>query len=118
MTERIYYSDEAKEVAQQRQTAMVTAALAVGALVGAALAWLFGSKQGAQVREQVTDALQEHYEDGRQTASSAIDTMSERSQDMRSMLDKKLNELDKALADVSELRDQLNGKNLKERLTG
>ena len=55
MSQRIYYSDEARRQVQ-RETAMILAiVLALGVSIGTAIAMLFAPKRGEEVREDIVE---------------------------------------------------------------
>jgi gas vesicle protein len=55
MSQRIYYSDEARQQVQ-RETAMILAiVLALGISIGTAIAMLFAPKRGEEVREDIVE---------------------------------------------------------------
>jgi gas vesicle protein len=55
MSQRVYYSDEARRQVQ-RETAMIIAVvLALGVSIGTAIAMLFAPKRGEEVREDIAE---------------------------------------------------------------
>lgn len=58
MPSRIYYSEEAKRTAQQRQIIGGLAMLLLGIAIGAAIALLFAPEEGEEVRKRSDNALE------------------------------------------------------------
>ena len=56
MSQRTYYSEEAKQQAQMKTTFIVAICLALGATIGTAIAMLFAPQSGDETREELTDA--------------------------------------------------------------
>lgn len=69
---RIYYSEEAKQYAQQRQMVQTILAIAIGMAVGGAVALLFAPQSGEKFRRKLAQAIDEGYERGREATDDAI----------------------------------------------
>ncbi|MGJ3240179.1 MAG: YtxH domain-containing protein [Anaerolineae bacterium] len=74
--QRTYYSEEAKENARIKITAIVAICLAVGALIGTAIAALFMPQTGEETREQLGEA-----------GESALDRLQQQVDDLRKRLE-------------------------------
>jgi gas vesicle protein len=72
MPSRIYYSEEAKRVAQQREIVRGLAMLLFGIAIGAAIAFLFAPEEGEDVRKRIGDALEEGYQRGRERTLDVV----------------------------------------------
>ena len=56
MSQRTYYSEEAKQQAQMKTTAVVAICLALGATIGTAIAVLFAPQSGEDTRKELGEA--------------------------------------------------------------
>ncbi len=72
MSQRTYYSEEAKKQAQVKTTAIVAICLALGATIGTAIAVLFAPKSGEETREELGEA-----------SHSALDKLQHQVDDLR-----------------------------------
>lgn len=72
---RIYYSEEAKQIAQQRQMVQVISAVLIGLVVGAGVALLFAPQSGQKLRRQIAQAIDEGYQRGREETGDVIDRL-------------------------------------------
>jgi len=107
MTERIYYSDEAREHAYKERTLLIAAALAMGTAVGAALSWLFMTNRGQEVREQAQAALEEGYRQARETTTEALNQLEGEIPNLRDRVEEQIGKIEKQ---IPEWRKQIDGK--------
>ena len=56
MSQRTYYSEEARQRAQREKTLIVAVFLALGISIGTALAMLFAPRSGNETREEISEA--------------------------------------------------------------
>jgi gas vesicle protein len=69
---RIYYSEEAKQYAQQRQMLQIGLAAVIGLTFGVMVALLFAPQSGKKLRQRIAGALDEGYARGREATDDAI----------------------------------------------
>lgn len=93
MSNRIYYSEEARQQAQQRRTVSAIAFMLLGAGIGAVLAMLFAPEEGQEVRSEISDRVGGRVENGLETANKAIATLEEKYNDLRSYVDETLSKI-------------------------
>ncbi|HOA25526.1 MAG: YtxH domain-containing protein [Aggregatilineales bacterium] len=72
---RIYYSEEARQIAQQRQMVQLTVAVLIALMVGATIALLFAPQSGKKLRRQIAQAIDEGYQRGREETGDLIDRL-------------------------------------------
>lgn len=72
MTDRIYYSKSAENLAKRRQASLILAFLALGVGIGAALALLFAPEEGKRTRELIADALEDGFNRGLEATKGAL----------------------------------------------
>jgi len=63
MASRVYYSDEARNRAQQTRAIIAILSLGAGISIGAILALLFAPEEGTEVRERITEGAQDFRSD-------------------------------------------------------
>jgi gas vesicle protein len=91
MNNRIYYSQEAEQLAiQQRRLALVVFS-AFGLGIGAALALLFAPKKGEETRRVLSNAVSDGVESGREFTQEAINKMEKEIVELRKRLDERIN---------------------------
>ena len=56
MSQRVYYSDEARQRVQRETAIILGIVLALGISIGTAIAMLFAPKRGEEVREDLAEA--------------------------------------------------------------
>jgi len=90
MTDRIYYSSEAEQIAKTRQTVGLLAFLMLGLGVGAATALLFAPQEGERTRKMVADALDEGFRRGREATDDALAQLEEEFPNLRKKVESTL----------------------------
>lgn len=76
MSQRTYYSEEAKQQAQMKTTAIVAICLALGATIGTAIAVLFAPQSGEETRKELGEA-----------SESALEKLQNQVDDLRKRFD-------------------------------
>ena len=76
MSQRTYYSEEAKQQAQLKTTVIVALCLALGATIGTVIAILFAPQSGDATREELGDAT-----------NSALNNLQNQVNDLRKRLE-------------------------------
>lgn len=97
MPSRIYYSEEAKRVAQQRQIVNGLAMMLFGIAVGAAIALLFAPEEGEEMRKRLGSALEEGYLRGRDHTLDAAQQLEDDIPDLRRKVSSALDSLNSPL---------------------
>jgi gas vesicle protein len=87
MSNRVYYSEEAKQQAQQRRTFTAVAFMLLGAGIGAVLAMLFAPEEGQEVRSEISNRVGSQVENGLESANSAIAKLEDKYNDLRAYVD-------------------------------
>lgn len=77
MSQRTYYSDEARQEAQIKNTIIVAVCLALGATIGTVIAMLFAPQSGDETREQLEEA-----------SSSAFNRLQKQVDELRKQVEK------------------------------
>ena len=93
MSERIYYSEQARQKAQQRRTISAIAFMLMGAGIGAVLAMLFAPQEGEEVRSEISNRVGGQVENGLETANHAIASLENKYNDLRSYVDDTLSKI-------------------------
>lgn len=75
--QRTYYSEDAKQRAQAKTTAVVAICLALGATIGTAIAVLFAPQSGDQTRDELASTVDNQLAQGREATDSAIERLQE-----------------------------------------
>ncbi|MEO1166645.1 MAG: YtxH domain-containing protein [Chloroflexota bacterium] len=75
MSQRTYYSEEAKQQAQAKTTAIVAICIALGATIGTVIAVLFAPQNGEETRNQLMNNMDEQMENGRNATDTAIEKL-------------------------------------------
>jgi gas vesicle protein len=89
MSQRTYYSEEARQRAEIRTTVLVALCLVLGAGIGTALAILFAPQSGDKTREELAHTLEDQADKGRKVSEQAV-----------SRLEHQVNELKKRFDDL------------------
>lgn len=84
---RIYYSDEARQYAEQRQMLQLLLAAAIGMAVGGAAALLFAPQSGDKIRRRLAHAIDEGYQRGREATDDAIGELEKEIPGLRERID-------------------------------
>ncbi|MFN8375011.1 MAG: YtxH domain-containing protein [Anaerolineae bacterium] len=84
MNERMYYSREAEQRAQQQRTAMVALVLAMGLGIGALLALLFAPRPGESTRKILGQQVEHAYDNGREVTGTAFESLRKEVERLRS----------------------------------
>ncbi len=87
MTSRIYYSDQAEQIARRREIAAGIALLTLGLGVGATLALLFAPQEGTDTREMLKHAMEDGYDQGRDAARQALKQLRNDAPELRERID-------------------------------
>jgi gas vesicle protein len=90
MSQRTYYSEEARQRAQIRNTVVVAICLALGATIGTAIAMLFAPKSGDETREDIANVFEEQAERGRKASEHAIGQLEKQMNDLRKRVEEKI----------------------------
>ena len=75
MSERIYYSSEAEERANQQRTILALTMLALGLGLGGIFALLFAPSKGEEVCKAISEAASQAYEDSRESTAKTVDSL-------------------------------------------
>ncbi len=82
MSNRIYYSREAEEVANRQRFFVAFVSFTLGMALGTLIMLLFAPKEGEQTRKRISEALEEGFERGRTAAEDAIQNVEKDSPDL------------------------------------
>ena len=95
MSDRIYYSEEAKQQAQRNNLVLVmmVAGLSVG--IGAMISLLFAPQSGNDTREQLSEQMNDTVHKGQKVAKSA-------SKQLRDNTDKAINNLNNRVQQITD----------------
>lgn len=75
MTNRIYYSEEAKTYARRQNILFMMFALGVGLTIGAFLALLFAPAKGENTREEIASTVTGSLASGRNTTQTVLEQL-------------------------------------------
>lgn len=87
MSQRTYYSEEAKQRAEVQATFLVGISLVLGAVIGTIIAMLFAPKSGDKTREDLANTIEEQTERGRKASEKAISQLEHQVNDMKKRFD-------------------------------
>ncbi len=87
MSNRIYYSAQAGQMAKRRGTMEALAFLALGIGVGAAAALLVAPNDGNDMRDLVRNAMEEGYQRGRDAATHTLSQLEGEFPNLRQRVD-------------------------------
>jgi gas vesicle protein len=87
MNDRIYYSREAEIQAQRDRNVAMLAVLVIGVTIGTALALLFAPRSGEKTRSQISDALEQGFNEGRKNSEHTIDRLEKDFADLRKRIE-------------------------------
>lgn len=93
MSDRIYYSEEAKQAAMRRRTALAALSLLVGAGIGAILALLFAPEEGDALRKEISQRAHDQLETGSEATSSTLAALENKYKDLRQFVEAKMDTL-------------------------
>ena len=92
MPSRIYYSDEAEQLARKQQVLQITLFMLIGLSIGAVVALLFAPQKGKQTRKDISKELGDTFGSGRDSTSDVVKETIKRLEDqyksLRSEMDK------------------------------
>ncbi len=83
MNDRIYYSRDAEAQAMRERNTAILAFFVIGITIGTALALLFAPRSGARTRAEISDALDESFQEGRKASAEAVDRLEKDFADLR-----------------------------------
>lgn len=87
MSERIYYSDEARKRAQRDGLLIVAVFTALGLSIGTVLAMLFAPQSGQETRREISSAVEKQVKSGRSTTEKAVKKLEERVERLGKMVE-------------------------------
>jgi gas vesicle protein len=87
MSQRTYYSEEAKHRAEIQMSLLIAFCLALGAGIGTALAILFAPKAGDETREDLMHTFEEQAERGRKASEKAVSQLEHQVNDLKKRFD-------------------------------
>ena len=87
MNDRIYYSREAEMQAVRDRNVAMLAVLVIGVTIGTALALLFAPRSGEKTRNQLSDALEQGFNEGRKNSEQTIDRLEKDFADLRKRIE-------------------------------
>lgn len=93
MSERIYYSEEAKHRAERRRTTTALAFMLLGAGIGAVLAMLFAPEEGEELRGEISNRVGDQVDNGLETANNAIRNLEQKYNDLRNYVDETVSKI-------------------------
>ncbi|MCI0712211.1 MAG: YtxH domain-containing protein [Chloroflexi bacterium] len=93
MSERIYYSEEAKHRAERRRIATALAFMLLGAGIGAVLAMLFAPEEGEELRGEISNRVSNQVDNGLETANHAIRNLEDKYNDLRKYVDETISKI-------------------------
>ncbi len=75
MNDRIYYSREAEQIAQQQRTILALTVMILGLGIGAVIALLFAPRKGEDVRKELANQAEQALDSGRDATNKAINQL-------------------------------------------
>ncbi len=93
MNERIYYSQEAEARATRERNTAILMFFGLGTAIGAIMALLLTPKSGSDVRDELSDRIEQGIEDGRDTSRTAIRRLERELADVRKRLEDALDDV-------------------------
>jgi gas vesicle protein len=90
LNERVYYSQEAEQKAQQERIGLALTMLALGLGLGGFLALLFAPTSGDEMRQSLAEKAEQAYNDGRDATSQAIESLQKDLEQLRTDFDDRL----------------------------
>lgn len=92
MPSRIYYSEEAEQLARKQQVLQITLFMLIGLSIGAVVALLFAPQKGKETRKDISKELGDTLGSGRDSTSDVVKETIKRLEDqyksLRSEMDK------------------------------
>lgn len=89
MNDRIYYSREAEAQAMRERTTAVLAFFFIGITIGTVLALLFAPRSGDKTREEIAEALEDSFKEGRKASNETIERLEKDFADLRKRLEER-----------------------------
>lgn len=93
MSDRVYYSQEAKDKAIRNRTAIATLSLLVGAGIGAIMALLFAPEDGETIRSELSERTQTQFENGSEAGASALSSLETKYNDLRKYVEESMSKV-------------------------
>lgn len=90
MSDRIYYSEESKEYAMRKRTALAALSMLVGVGIGAILALLFAPEEGQSLRQGISERAQNQLENSGEITNSAIASLENKYNDLRQFVESRI----------------------------
>lgn len=87
MNDRIYYSHDAEMQAMRERNTAILAFLVIGVTIGTVLALLFAPRSGEKTRAEISDALEDSFQDGRKAGNEAIEKLEKEFNELRKRLE-------------------------------
>jgi gas vesicle protein len=87
MNDRIYYSRDAEIQAMRDRNVAMLAVLVIGVTIGTALALLFAPRSGEKTRAQISDALEQGFDEGRKQGNETIERLEKDFADLRKRIE-------------------------------
>lgn len=75
MNDRIYYSREAEQRAQQERVSLALMVMILGVGIGALMALLFAPKPGEETRKSLLETANSAVDDGREATNRVLETL-------------------------------------------
>ena len=90
MTNRIYYSEEAKTYAQRQKAFSMLFALGVGLSIGAFLALLFAPAKGENTRDEIASTVTGSLASGRDATQTLLEQLGEELAALRKSVEQRI----------------------------
>ncbi len=93
MSDRIYYSREAEERANRERTAAVLVFLALGLVVGTAIALLFAPNPGSKTRRELGGAVEGTFGESLEGAAATVKRLEKEFSELRRRVEDRIDDL-------------------------
>lgn len=90
MNERIYYSRDAEQRAQQQRVIIALAMITIGVGIGTVLAMLFAPRAGEETRKVLANQVGHAYDEGREMTNGTLDNLRKEFDRLRSDVEDRL----------------------------
>jgi gas vesicle protein len=87
MNDRIYYSRDAEAQAMRERNSAILAFLVIGVTIGTVLALLFAPRSGEKTREDIGEALEDSFHEGRKAGSEAVEKLEKEFAELKKRLE-------------------------------
>jgi gas vesicle protein len=93
MNDRIYYSREAEQRAEQQRAMLALLVMAFGLGIGAAITLLFAPRSGEKTRKALTSQVEQAVGNGREVTETAFDGLRKEFEHLRSDVEDRLKDM-------------------------